>query len=543
MAVATHESAGRAVQLLDCTLRDGGYYNDWDFPTSLVEKYLRCLARAGIGVIEVGFRSHTADRYLGATAFSTDEFLDSVDVPEGLVLGAMVNAKDLTADGDPRAMIRHLFAPASGSRIALVRIATAYPELDGLTPAIELLQELGYAVGVNLMQVSSRTRSELEHFGALAQEWNLDVAYFADSLGGLRPGDVAGVLAGISSAFSGPVGCHVHDNMSFALANSLEAVRAGATWVDGTILGMGRGPGNARTEYLAVELSRGGLADIDLVPLLELVTGDFADLLRQYGWGNNIYYFLSAAYGIHPTYIQEMTRDGRYTTEQIVTALDQLRDAGGASFSQDRLDSAAGSLGFSTGSGSWDATGWCDGREVLIVGPGPAGQSHRAEVESFIKRTTPLVIALNVRPPIDPALVDAYVCCHPIRTLIDSDEIALLKEPVFMPRSVADHLPCDLGGCELRDYGMAVETASFEIEATQCTVPRLLPVAYALALASIGGAANVYLTGFDGFDPHDSRQAEMIEIFERYSQHHDAPPVVALTRTSYPIRQSSIYAV
>jgi 4-hydroxy 2-oxovalerate aldolase len=70
-----------------------------------------------------------------------------------------------------------------------------------------------------------------------------------------------------------------------------------------------------------------------------------------------------------------------------------------------------------------------------------------------------------------------------------------------------------------------------------------LSFAYALAIVGAGGAARVLLTGFDGFDAQDPRQSEMVELFELYAQHADAPPVVALTRTSYPIDQSSIFAV
>ena len=132
---------------------------------------------------------------------------------------------------------------------------------------------------------------------------------------------------------------------------------------------MGRGPGNAQTEYLAVELTRRGLADIDVVPILPIVTGDFAELQQHYGWGANVYYFLSAAHGIHPTYIQEMTKDGRYGIDEIVAAVAELGDAGGASFSRKRLEAATADSSLIDPDGTWSADGLCEGRYLEAALP------------------------------------------------------------------------------------------------------------------------------------------------------------------------------
>lgn len=532
------------VTLLDCTLRDGGYHNDWDFPTDLVERYLAAIARAGVPVAEVGFRSGDVHRYAGPTAFTTDDYLATLDLPERLTLGVMVNAKELVAGSDPRREVGKLFGSAASSPVALVRIAAHYAELARLAPAVDELHRLGYRVGVNLMQIDQRSTDDIAAFGRCAAEWGIEVAYFADSLGGMRPDDVGGIVRAIRAGYDGAVGCHMHDSMTLAFANTLAAIDAGATWVDATLLGMGRGPGNVRTEHLAIDLARRGLADLDSVPLLELVTGDFAQMQREYGWGTNVFYFLSAAFGVHPTYIQEMTRDGVYSAEEIIAALDELREAGGASFSQERLDAAAASrLGFDgSGTGTWDARGWCAGRDVLVIGPGPEGWARRDDVERYVRRARPAVVALNVQAPIDPALVDLLVQCHPVRAVIDADRLGRVQHPIAMPRAVLDRLVELPAGIEVRDFGMRVVPGVFDVCPTGCTVPRVLAAAYAFALATVGGARRILLTGFDGFEPRDPRQEEMLEVFDLLAGHPGAPPVVALTRTRYPIGQSSLYA-
>jgi len=66
------------MELLDCTLRDGGYYNAWDFPRELVDDYLSAMASAGVDVVELGFRSLKNESFQGPYAFTTDHHLDGL---------------------------------------------------------------------------------------------------------------------------------------------------------------------------------------------------------------------------------------------------------------------------------------------------------------------------------------------------------------------------------------------------------------------------------------------------------------------------------
>ncbi|HVH52165.1 MAG TPA: aldolase catalytic domain-containing protein, partial [Gaiellaceae bacterium] len=349
--------------LLDCTLRDGGYYNEWDFAHDMIDRYVRGIAAAAVDVVEMGFRMLDPGRFLGPTAFTDDRFLARLEIPESLQVAVMADAKVLLSTGDAPAVVRELFAPKPESRVSLVRIASGYGESLELEPAIVLLKELGYDVAVNLMQVSLRSAQELEDFGERCAEWGVDVAYVADSFGGMRPSEVPATIATLCAAFGGPVGCHFHDNMSYALANSMAALDAGATWVDGTILGMGRGPGNAKTESLVLELNQRGVGNYDLLPLVELVQDGFADLQREHGWGSNLFYFLSGTYGVHPTYVMELLKDGRYSSFEIVHALEGLRDEGGTKYGRDQLTSVISGSNRSY-AGSFAVTGWAEGKDI-----------------------------------------------------------------------------------------------------------------------------------------------------------------------------------
>ena len=527
------------MRLLDCTLRDGGYYNRWDFPTDLVRRYVRGLVSAGIDTIELGFRTLEPDGYLGALAHTTDLFLSGLDLPADTSFGVMLNAKELVGfNAGPRAAINHLFAPARDSPVSLVRIAATQSEVQGLVPAVECLHELGYRTGVNLMQVHGLSANDLRSFGSWARAVGSEVAYFADSFGVLNPSDIGPIAAALADGFQGPIGCHLHDNRALAMANTLAAIDAGVTWVDGTIRGMGRGPGNARTEYLAVELTRRGLIDINLTPLIAVVEEDFAILHRDFEWGTNLHYMLSGTHGVHPTYVQRMIADPRFSPAQIISTIEGLGVRGGSSFD---LDRAADDISEESGSETegWNASDWCSGKPVLIIGPGSTVVDRRSDLEHVIRSRELLVLNLNLRPLVDPGLIDAYVACNPVRTRLDRDQIDGQDAKVTAPVA---RMGDALEGLEVNDWGMSVKTGQFEGSGTGCVVPSGVVAGYAIALATAGGASRILLAGLDGFDPSDPRQASMSDLLTVAQSLPNTPSIVSLTPTTYPVVESSLYA-
>jgi len=527
------------MRLLDCTLRDGGYYNRWDFPTDLVRRYVRGLVSAGIDTIELGFRTLDADGYLGALAHTTDVYLSGLDLPADTSFGVMLNAKELVGfDSGPRAAIDRLFAPASDSPVSLVRIAATQSEVQGLTPAVERLHELGYRTGVNLMQVHGLSADDLSNFGSWAHAVGSEVAYFADSFGVLNPLDIGPIASALAEGFQGPIGCHLHDNRALAMANTLAAIDAGVTWVDGTIRGMGRGPGNARTEYLAVELTRRGLVDVDLTPLIPVVEEDFAALHREFEWGTNLHYMLSGTHGVHPTYVQRMIADPRFSPGQIISTIEGLGVRDGSSFDLDRAaDDVSSESGSSTG--SWNASEWCSGRSVLVIGPGATVVDRRRDLEHVIRSNDLIVLNLNLRPLVDSELIDAYVACNPVRARLDRDEVAGDDARVMAP---SGNMGAVLDGLQVNDWGMSVKTGQFEVSSTGCVVPSGVVAGYAIALAAAGGASRILLAGLDGFDHADPRQLSMSELLTIARSQPGTPPIVSLTPTTYPVVESSLYA-
>ena len=106
------------IKLLDCTLRDGGYYNSWDFDSFIIQEYLNAMDEISVDYVELGLRGFNKDGFKGACAYTTDNFINSLEVPNGLKLGVMVNASDLVKHPEGiEGALSKLFAPASESPV------------------------------------------------------------------------------------------------------------------------------------------------------------------------------------------------------------------------------------------------------------------------------------------------------------------------------------------------------------------------------------------------------------------------------------------
>lgn len=535
-----------SVKLVDCTLRDGGYYNNWDFDNDLVTSYIESMSALKVDYVEIGFRTLKNSGFRGAYAFSTDAFINGLSIPNNLSdkIGVMMNASELIKSPETQlSTLEKLFSPKFQSPVSLVRIACHGHEFVDALPASRWLHDNGYIVGFNLMQIADRSDDEIVSLAKLANENPIDVLCFADSMGSLSPPHVKRIVSLIRKGWSGEIGIHTHDNMHQALANSIAAVEAGVTWVDSTVSGMGRGPGNVQTEYLALALEPYRTKSGNITKLFEVNRKYFKQMQEHYGWGTNPYYYLAGQHGIHPSYIQHMLTDNRFTAEDILAAIEHLKVEGGKSFSVNTLDAARH---FYSGEprGSWCPKTYFNDKEVLLLGTGPGVAKYREAIKDYILRYKPIVLALNTQSAIAQEYIDLRVACHPIRLLADCDAHVKLPQPLITPASM---LPKDvldsLNGKDILDFGLKVQSDEFEISDAYCVIPNSLVIMYALAVLTSGKAKRILLAGFDGYDAGDPRNDETMQLFDQYQKHESSLSLLSITPTKYRLPCSSVYGL
>jgi 4-hydroxy 2-oxovalerate aldolase len=533
------------MRVLDCTLRDGGYYNNWDFHPKTVSAYLSAVESAKIDAIEMGFRFLPKNRFFGPFAYTTDRYLERLSLPNSPLFGVMINAEEFAQhDLGHKAAVRAVFANAEQSPISFVRIAVHPDAFTDARPLADTLHLLGYQVFLNLMQITTVSHDRLSDITKAISRWeSVNTLYFADSLGNMTPTQAAEITEIIRAHWPFEIGIHTHDNLGNALMNCLAAADAGVDWVDATVLGMGRGAGNAATESLLLRLASMS-RDAPYRPdaLLPVALDHFRPLQKTHEWGPNLLYQLSATFSIHPSYIQQMSNDVRYETDDILGAIEFLKSIDARRYEHDTLRKAVHGEGEET-RGKWDATGWCRGKDVLILGSGPSSQRYGQAIVHYIQDAQPTVLVLNARHDLPTELVTAYIASHERRILMDAPRYGKLKKPLIMPLArVQATVGGILDGLNVRDYALAVEEDNFFYNGNGCILNTSQAFAYALAVAAAGNANRILLAGFDGYSADDPRQEEMIRILQLYAKTETAPPIIALTPTNYPVRKGSLFA-
>ena len=527
------------LKILDCTLRDGGYYNDWNFEHDLIINYLTAMKQNEISYVEIGLRSLINESFKGVTAYCPDSFLDNLELD--LQYGVMVNGAELLA-GDLETVLEQLFPRVrDNTKIKLVRIACHCHEFNQCLPAVDWLKRNGFVVGFNLMQISERTHAEIVELGKQASNFDIDVLYFADSMGCMKPSDVVTTAQLLRKHWAGDLGIHTHDNMGLALSNTLAAIKIGVAWVDCTVTGMGRGPGNTKTEELLLELS--SEVGNGITSLLDCIDRSFNALQSFYKWGKNEYYYLSGKLGIHPTYIQFMLADERYDSKDIMAVIKFLKDKNGSQFSKHNISRA---LGFYDGPATGtDDTSSIQAKNILIVGTGPSVGKHKEAIQQFISSNDLLVVALNSKMSLIEDSIDYRIASHPLSIMADiqnyKDLASTLITPYSMlPTEVSMHLNRD----KVFDYGIEINTDANDIKISNnlATIPNSFVLTYALAFSLSINPDNIYLVGFDGYS--DSiKNDENDRIFEYFYDIDILSKIISITPTKYSIPCKSVYGL
>ncbi len=532
------------VTLLDCTLRDGGYYNKWDFDEKIVKHYLKAMSASCVDFVELGFRFQSKNTFFGPYAYTTDNFINSLELPPGPKYGVMINGKDfITSEDKKNSLINSSFQKKEKSPISLIRIAMNFDSVLTSRSIVECLKDKGYLIGLNMMQSHGKIHEEYVNVAKALSSWDsIDVLFFADSLGNMTPKDIKNICLSIRDGWDGELGIHTHNNKTYALINSITAIENGVSWVDGTITGMGRGAGNAPTESLILEMSNSGYHNGN-VKKIQSTIEDFTILKNKYKWGPNLYYHYSANHEIHPSFVQTLLEGRRYGANQIMGALAFLADKDSSSFSANALRKAIYG-NHSHYNGDWDASGWLSGETVLIVGAGPSVKKYKDYILQYIEKQSPTVFHLNINPHLPSTNVKASIVCNETRILLDASRYKYLNHPIIMPKKRIGMLIQDeLKELDILDYGLILESEAFKIKSNFCILGWPLAIAYALSIITIGEPKAIHLVGFDGYDADDPRQKQMNDILKKYKNTKESVPLLSLTPTNYRIKQGSIFSV
>ncbi|MDI9337862.1 MAG: DUF115 domain-containing protein [Alphaproteobacteria bacterium] len=315
------------MKIIDCTIRDGGHLNNWEFDPDVVKNSYYAALKSGVDFFEIGYRFPFQKKGCGAYGYSKDEFLFSTIEPnDKCKLLLMINASN-AAEVEVKECKPEL-TPIKGIRVA------AYPyEYEKAFTLLEELKNKGYLVYLNLMAASEINDVQYDQLKEWKNKNIIDCIYFADSFGSFLPTDIPYFIKKLQSLGFENVGFHSHNNLQMAFANTLIATDLGANYVDGSIYGMGRGAGNLPIEIFLGYLEKKGLKQYNTVPYLEVIDRYFYTMHREIEWGYKLETLIGGLANVHPYYIEEIFKRNTYTVDEIWNATKIIKENCPTSFS------------------------------------------------------------------------------------------------------------------------------------------------------------------------------------------------------------------
>ena len=286
------------LQIVDCTLRDGGLVNNFQFPDEFVKALYQANINSGVDYMEFGYKA--SKNIYSVDDFGKWKFCDEEDLRS--IVGENNSPLKISVMADAgRTDYKTDILPKSESVVDMYRVATYIHQLPSAVDMIEDIHAKGYETCVNIMAVSKVNDRDLMNALELLSRTNVDCIYLVDSFGSFYPEQICELTdrySEIAEKHGKLVGFHGHNNQQLAFANTIEALRYGASILDATVCGMGRGAGNCYLESLLGFLKN---PKYHVTPILKFIEKYMPEMKEQYTWGFDLAYLMTGILNRHPS--------------------------------------------------------------------------------------------------------------------------------------------------------------------------------------------------------------------------------------------------
>ncbi len=387
------------IQVLDCTLRDGGYCNNWEFGKKNISLIMDALTEANVDIVECGYLTESSKEACSSTKYVSLDGAEQI-IPENYAKMAvcMINYGEYPLDRIP--------AHKKG-KIDGIRIAFHKQDLQDAMKYCCDIREKGYQVFVQPMLTLNYSEEEFLQMIELSNEVQPYAVYIVDSFGGMKERELMRLFYMLEHRLAKEIkiGFHSHNNMQLAYSNakSLISVQTQRNLIiDSSIFGMGRGAGNLNTELLTEHLNECEDASYQLPPLLSVIDRVLNDFYKENYWGYSIANYLSARHNAHPNYARHLEGKSTLTIEsmnEIFSIMDENKKAnydsryietlyldymGARSISDNNFQNFASIIKHNS---------------VLIIAPGISSKEKKEEIQQCAQETKCISIGVNFDYP------------------------------------------------------------------------------------------------------------------------------------------------
>lgn len=388
-------------RLLDCTLRDGGYINDWNFGFYTIRDIIKKLLDSQVDYVEVGFLrncEYNKDKVLFNNCKEIEAILPPLEKRGKTMFTAMAlhNKYDINQ-----------LEPYDGETIDAIRVTFHDYDIDEGLVFVSKAKEKGYKVFCNPINIMGYTD---EMILKLLQKVNQIQPYafsIVDTFGSMMKSDLQRIYSLVEHNLdkSIVIGLHLHENLalSYSLAQEFIAMKMSERKcvIDASMLGMGRVPGNLCMELIMDYMNKNQGSVYDVNPVLDGIDDYIAPLKAIEPWGYNTAYALSAKYNLHRNYAEFLLGKGRLRAKQINQILASIEEHKKTAYDENYIEALY--EGFQNHEVDdrelvADLKKKWEEREILILAPGSSIAEKEDLINQFIKEHSPLIISANFIP-------------------------------------------------------------------------------------------------------------------------------------------------
>lgn len=282
------------IKVLDCTVRDGGLINQWQFSDDFVRKVFIALSQSGVDYMEIGYKS--SEKYFARSEHGAWKFCSEDDLKK--IVGGYEHTMKLSAMADIGRIDNEDIPKKCDSVLDMIRVACYVKEVDKAISLAHHCMEKGYETTINLMAVSKVLEKDLDEALEDLSKSDVPVIYLVDSFGAMYSEQIYYLAKKYLEALPGKeLGIHTHNNQQLAFSNTIDGIIAGINRLDATIYGMGRGAGNCPLELLLSFLKN---PKFDIRPIIEIIQEIFIPMKAKVEWGYHIPYMITGILNEHP---------------------------------------------------------------------------------------------------------------------------------------------------------------------------------------------------------------------------------------------------
>lgn len=384
------------VHVLDCTLRDGGYCNQWRFGFENIKTITYGLIEANIDIVECGFLTNRVAYNPNITRFTTVDELAAV-IPgnrKGKIFVAMMNYGEYDMNDLPE---------YDGSSIDGIRVAFHKKDLNRSLEICRQIKEKGYKVFIQAMVSISYTDEEFLDLIRQVNEFQPYAFYIVDSFGMMKEKDLIRLFYMVEHNLDKAIwiGFHSHNNMQLAYSNaqSLVAVQTNRDLIiDASIYGMGRGAGNLNTELFVEYINEHIGTTYVLNPLLTIIDEILNEFYQQNYWGYSLPNYLSASHNTHPDYASYLDDKKTLTVEAMNEIFDMMDSKKRVEFDKKYAEQLYLQYMEKNKVQEEHITEFkqtlCD-KKVLLIAPGKSSIEEKEKIVTFANKEDVVSISIN----------------------------------------------------------------------------------------------------------------------------------------------------